>query len=439
MSAMNRKLESLILESRIILDVMQNAVCVKDISGRTLYSNQAYEKMIRRSSTELVAEGQDICVDNVPIGKVVVYHDISDINRLKRELDRVNQKLRKAQTKYTFKDIIGQSSSMLHVIETAKVASMTPATIMLRGESGTGKEIFANAIHNNSPRRNEKFVKINCSSLPEELLESELFGYKEGAFTGALRGGRKGLFQEADKGTLFLDEVGDVSPRMQVKLLRALQEKEIMPVGAVEPVKVDVRIICATNKPLEKMIAEESFREDLYYRLNVFPLHIPPLRERKEDIPYIVAYLLQQYNEFYGRNVESVSKEAVMLLQQEDWNGNVRELENVLSRAFINLEPTVACLEAEAIEQALLGEYRLPRKREPAARVQGAQDAQRVQDAQGVPNGEVSVNLHDAVAETEQRCIEQALKACEGDKNKAAVMLGLPVRTLYYKCKKYGI
>lgn len=442
MSAMNRKLESLILESRIILDVMQNAVCVKDISGRTLYSNQAYEKMIRRSSTELVAEGQDICVDNVPIGKVVVYHDISDINRLKRELDRVNQKLRKAQTKYTFKDIIGQSSSMLHVIETAKVASMTPATIMLRGESGTGKEIFANAIHNNSPRRNEKFVKINCSSLPEELLESELFGYKEGAFTGALRGGRKGLFQEADKGTLFLDEVGDVSPRMQVKLLRALQEKEIMPVGAVEPVKVDVRIICATNKPLEKMIAEESFREDLYYRLNVFPLHIPPLRERKEDIPYIVAYLLQQYNEFYGRNVESVSKEAVMLLQQEDWNGNVRELENVLSRAFINLEPTVACLEAEAIEQALLGEYRLPRKREHAARVQGAQDAQRVQGAQGVqgvPNGEVSVNLHDAVAETEQRCIEQALKACEGDKNKAAVMLGLPVRTLYYKCKKYGI
>lgn len=436
---MNKRLESLILESRAVLDVMQNAVCVKDTSGRTLYSNQAYEKMIRRSSTELVAEGQDICADNVPIGKVVVYHDISDINRLKRELDRVNQKLRKAQTKYTFKDIIGQSSSMLHVIETAKVASMTPATIMLRGESGTGKEIFANAIHNNSPRRNEKFVKINCSSLPEELLESELFGYKEGAFTGALRGGRKGLFQEADKGTLFLDEVGDVSPRMQVKLLRALQEKEIMPVGAVEPVKVDVRIICATNKPLEKMIAEESFREDLYYRLNVFPLHIPPLRERKEDIPYIVAYLLQQYNEFYGRNVESVSKEAVMLLQQEDWNGNVRELENVLSRAFINLEPTVACLEAEAIEQALLGEYRLPRKREPAARVQGAQDAQRVQNAQGVPNGEVSVNLHDAVAETEQRCIEQALKACEGDKNKAAVMLGLPVRTLYYKCKKYGI
>ncbi len=421
---MNQRLEALILQSHMILDVMQNAVCIKDTKGRTLYTNQAYEKMIRRSSTELVADGQDIFENNVPIGKVIVYHDISDVNRLKRELDRVNQKLRKAQTRYTFKDIIGQSACLLHIVETAKVASMTPATIMLRGESGTGKEIFANAIHNNSPRRNEKFVKINCSSLPEELLESELFGYKEGAFTGALRGGRKGLFQEADKGTLFLDEVGDVSPRMQVKLLRALQEKEIMPVGAVEPVKVDVRIICATNKPLEKMIEDGSFREDLYYRLNVFPLHIPPLRERKEDIPFIVEYLLRQYNEFYGRDVKSISREAVSLLQQEDWNGNVRELENVLSRAFINLDPSASCLEAQGIEQALFGEYRVMKKVETPACEKGA---------------ELPVNLHEAVEETEKRCILQAIHAYHGDKNKAAVALGLPIRTLYYKCKKYGI
>ena len=161
---------------------------------------------------------------------------------------------------------------------------MTPATIMIRGESGTGKEIMANAIHNTSKRRNEKFVKINCSAIPEELLESELFGYKEGAFTGARRGGKKGLFQEADGGTLFLDEIGDISPKMQVKILRTLQEREIMPVGSTEAVPVDVRIISATNKNLEEMVSDGQFREDLYYRLNVFPLFIPPLRQRKNDM-----------------------------------------------------------------------------------------------------------------------------------------------------------
>ena len=161
---------------------------------------------------------------------------------------------------------------------------MTPATIMIRGESGIGKEIMANAIHNTSKRRNEKFVKINCSAIPEELLESELFGYKEGAFTGARRGGKKGLFQEADGGTLFLDEIGDISPKMQVKILRTLQEREIMPVGSTEAVPVDVRIISATNKNLEEMVSDGQFREDLYYRLNVFPLFIPPLRQRKNDM-----------------------------------------------------------------------------------------------------------------------------------------------------------
>ena len=161
---------------------------------------------------------------------------------------------------------------------------MTPATIMIRGESGTGKEIMANAIHNTSKRRNEKFVKINCSAIPEELLESELFGYKEGAFTGARRGGKKGLFQEADGGTLFLDEIGDISHKMQVKILRTLQEREIMPVGSTEAVPVDVRIISATNKNLEEMVSDGQFREDLYYRLNVFPLFIPPLRQRKNDM-----------------------------------------------------------------------------------------------------------------------------------------------------------
>ncbi len=298
---------------------------------------------------------------------------------------------------------------------------MTPATIMIRGESGTGKEIFANAIHNSSPRRNEKFVKINCASLPEELLESELFGYCEGAFTGARRGGKKVLFQEADKGTLFLDEIGDVSPRMQVKLLRALQEKEVLPVGSLDVVKVDVRIICATNKPLEDMIEEGTFREDLYYRLNVFPLYIPPLRERKEDIRYIIMYLLNQYNEFYNRNITRIEDEAVILLEKQEWRGNVRELENVISRALINMDVEAESITKNDIDLALNGENKV-------------KHTKNTDDFENLPQ-----DINEAVQLVEKYCIEKAMKKHQGNKNKVAVELGIPLRTLYYKCKKIGI
>ena len=312
---------------------------------------------------------------------------------------------------------------MQEAINIARTAAMTPATIMLRGESGTGKEIFANAIHNTSPRRNEKFVKINCSSIPDELLESELFGYKEGAFTGAQRGGKKGLFQEADKGSLFLDEIGDVSPRMQVKILRALQEKEIMPVGSTESIPIDVRIICATNKPLEKMIEDGEFREDLYYRLNVFPIKIPPLRERKDDIEAISMYLLNQYNDYYGRKVTTIEKDAIKLLKKGDWPGNVRELQNVLSRALINLSEDEEVLTAEDIEASINGEDARPRKPKGYA---------------GVPET-LPTELNAALEQVETVVIKRAIEGAAGDKNKAAVALGIPLRTLYYKCKKLGI
>ena len=269
------ELLKMIESARPVLDATNDAMTITDINGNMLYKNEAYRRMMKRGSTEFVSDRRDIrdCKTlsgnstasnrGESIGNVTIYHDVSEVNRLKRELDRVNQKLRKAEVKYTFKDIIGKNPELLKVIETAKVAAMTPATILIRGESGTGKEIMANAIHNTSKRRNEKFVKINCSSIPEELLESELFGYKEGAFTGARRGGKKGLFQEADGGTLFLDEIGDVSPKMQVKLLRSLQEREIMPVGSTETIPVDVRVISATNKNLEEMVEDGEFREDL--------------------------------------------------------------------------------------------------------------------------------------------------------------------------------
>ena len=219
---MKAELLKMIESARPVLDAANDAMTITDINGSMLYKNEAYRRMMKRGSTEFVSDRRDIrdCKTlsgnstasnwGESIGNVTIYHDVSEVNRLKRELDRVNQKLRKAEVKYTFKDIIGKNPELLKVIETAKVAAMTPATILIRGESGTGKEIMANAIHNTSKRRNEKFVKINCSSIPEELLESELFGYKEGAFTGARRGGKKGLFQEADGGTLFLDEIGDV-------------------------------------------------------------------------------------------------------------------------------------------------------------------------------------------------------------------------------------
>ena len=411
-------------EVKPVLKATSDAICVMDKYGNTIYENPLYEIMLKRGNVEIVSDSKDIYIDGKKAGRVIVYHDISEVNRLRRELDRLNQKLRKVEAKYSFKDIIGENEKMQEAINIARTAAMTPATIMLRGESGTGKEIFANAIHNTSPRRNEKFVKINCSSIPDELLESELFGYKEGAFTGAQRGGKKGLFQEADKGSLFLDEIGDVSPRMQVKILRALQEKEIMPVGSTESIPIDVRIICATNKPLEKMIEDGEFREDLYYRLNVFPIKIPPLRERKDDIEAISMYLLNQYNDYYGRKVTTIEKDAIKLLKKGEWPGNVRELQNVLSRALINLSGDEEVLTAEDIEASINGEDARPRKsRESYA---------------GVPDT-LPTELNAALEQVETVVIKRAIESAAGDKNKAAVALGIPLRTLYYKCKKLGI
>ena len=429
----------MIESARPVLDATNDAMTITDINGNMLYKNEAYRRMMKRGSTEFVSDRRDIrdCKTlsgnstasnrGESIGNVTIYHDVSEVNRLKRELDRVNQKLRKAEVKYTFKDIIGKNPELLKVIETAKVAAMTPATILIRGESGTGKEIMANAIHNTSKRRNEKFVKINCSSIPEELLESELFGYKEGAFTGARRGGKKGLFQEADGGTLFLDEIGDVSPKMQVKLLRSLQEREIMPVGSTETIPVDVRVISATNKNLEEMVEDGEFREDLYYRLNVFPLYIPPLRKRKEDMEAIVLYLLNKYDSFYDRQVTSVDQQAVELLQKKDWPGTIRELENVISRALINLDVQAQNLSVEDIAEALGG-------KEIRRKQTNADSEENEMNLELLPQ-----NLSDALKIVARQLIEKTLTKADGDKNRAAAELQVPLRTLYYKCKTLGI
>jgi len=230
--------------------------------------------------------------------------------------------------------IIGNSFLIRSIIEKLKVISAADSTVMITGESGVGKELFARMIHNLSSRRHHHFVAINAGAIPQNLLESELFGYKKGAFTGAYAD-KKGLFEEGDRGTVFLDEIGELDPAFQVKLLRVIQEGEIRPVGANKSIKVDVRIVAATNRNLKKAVETKEFREDLYYRLNVIPLEIPPLRERKEDIPLLANYFLAKYSERYKKNIQNISDSAMSALIKHSWKGNVRELENVIERGVI--------------------------------------------------------------------------------------------------------
>jgi Nif-specific regulatory protein len=231
-------------------------------------------------------------------------------------------------------DIIGKSRKMEEVYEVIKKVSKSKASVLLRGDSGTGKELVARAIHRNSPRKEGPFVAVSCAALSENLLESELFGHEKGAFTGAISR-KPGKFELADGGTVFLDEVGDISPSLQIKLLRVLQEREFERVGGTKTIKVDVRIIAATNKNLERAIEEGAFRDDLYYRLNVVPIHLPPLRERKDDILLLVDHFLRKYSKEMGKNVMRITPEATDMLLSYDWPGNVRELENVIERAVV--------------------------------------------------------------------------------------------------------
>jgi transcriptional regulator with PAS, ATPase and Fis domain len=351
-------------------------------------------------------------------GSVGVIHDISAIMTLTEELARARKIIRHLKAEYTWDNIVGTSTALQQAKELARRAAETPATVLLRGESGTGKELFAHAIHNASNRRKGQFVRVNCAALPEHLLESELFGYEEGAFTGAARGGKRGLFEEASRGTLFLDEIGDIAVDLQKKLLRVLQEKEIMKIGSTRPVPVDVRIIAATNANLEQRIRNGFFREDLYYRLNVLPITIPPLRSIKEDLPVLARHLLMKLNQEYGRDIERISDDAMRSLQAYHWPGNVRELESVIGRALITMDPAARVIEAEHLpfaghEKTGLG-------------------------TSGPASSPVR-RLGDVIAEAEKAAIERALNETGGNRESAARLLGTAVRNLYYKIKKYGI
>ena len=303
-----------------------------------------------------------------------------------------------------FKDIIGESQPIQDVVELIKNVAPTDTTVLIRGESGTGKELVARAIHAASPRRFMPFVTVNCGALPEGLLESELFGHEQGAFTGA-QFRHKGKFELADGGTLFLDEIGDVSLKTQTDLLRVLQEREITRLGGTKPIKVDFRLIAATNCDLEARVAEKSFREDVYYRLNVFPIVLPSLKARSGDIPMLAGYFLQKYARKMNRPIRGISASAMALLSQHSWPGNVRELENSIERAVI------FCKGDE-----LLPEH-LPIHRSAASEA-----------SSGLPLSEVE-KIH----------IQRVLAETGGNISKSARVLGIDRATLYNKIKRYGL
>lgn len=289
------------------------------VNARAEIFSSGGERIPIRISTALLEGGAGQVV-----GGVETFQDLRAVEQLRKELT----------ARYTFEDIVGRASAMRRLFDLVPDIAASSSTVLIEGESGTGKELFARAIHNLSPRRKERFVAVNCAALPDTLLESELFGYKAGAFTDARRD-KLGRFALADGGTIFLDEIGDVSPALQVRLLRVLQDRMIEPLGAVEPVKVDVRVIAATNRNLWELVQQGKFREDLYYRIRVIHLRLPPLRQRREDIPLLVERFIDKFNRLQDKDIAGVSEEVMARLMEYDFPGNVRELENVIEHAFV--------------------------------------------------------------------------------------------------------
>ncbi|MDP9740191.1 UNVERIFIED_ORG: PAS domain S-box-containing protein [Bacillus sp. B2I3] len=368
---------------------------------------------------EVIVNVAPIIVDGCLKGSVGVIHDVSEIQALTHELNRARQIIRTLQAKYSFDDIIGASEEMKLPIEQAKLSARTPATVLLRGESGTGKELFAHAIHNASDRKFNKFVRVNCAAISESLLESELFGYDEGAFTGASRGGKVGFFEEANQGSIFLDEIGELPANIQAKLLRVLQEKEIVRVGGTKPIPINVRVIAATNINLEQAIANGSFREDLYFRLNRMPIFIAPLRKRKEDLRELAEHLINKINQEYGRSIEGITAAAIHKMQIYNWPGNVRELENILGRAIIFMKLNETIIDIHHIPDFI---EELPLKQEKLLMK---------------PSGYVSGKpLSEIIDQYEAEIIEQAFHTHKGNKTLTAKALGISVRNLYYKMEK---
>ena len=334
----------------------------------------------------------------------------------KLRLEEENRRLKaEFRSRHGLERILGVSPAMTALFELVKALAPTSSTVLITGESGTGKELVAKAIHTLSPRKDAPFVSVNCGALTESLLESELFGHVKGAFTDAHQT-KKGLFEAAHRGTLFLDEVGETSPAMQVKLLRALQDRKVRRVGGTDEIDVDVRVLAATNRPLEGLVRERLFREDLYYRLNVLPVQLPPLRDRRDDIPILAEHFLERFAREMGKNVTRISSEAMARLAGHDWPGNVRELENVIERA-VALETTPTIL-VERLPPALGG--RQPSPSEPVE----------------IP---ADFDLDRHLRELEAQFVRQALARTGGDRGETCRLLGVSPRSLRYLIQKHGL
>jgi PAS domain S-box-containing protein len=440
-----------------IIDSLSDAVSVVDEKGIGIMVNRAYtritgmteEQVLKKPATVDIAEGEsvhmrvlqtgkpikgvrmkvgplrrDVIVSCAPLiikgqlkGSVGVIQDISELRRVMDELERTRLLVRKLEASYTFDDIIGNSEEIKNTIERAKQAAATPACVLLRGECGTGKELFAHAIHYASDRIEKPFIRVNCASLTDTLLESELFGYADGAFTGAKKGGRKGYFEEASGGTLFLDEIGAMSLEAQGRLLRAIQEGEIIRVGESRTRRIDVRVIAATNADLEKLVEKEHFRKDLYYRLNVFPIYLPPLREIKSDIPMLANNFLAHYAREYGRIGVEIAPPVYRRLKEYDWPGNMRELQNVIARALINLDREENVIEVRHLMM-------------PFAGAKGLYETDSVH---------LEGTLKDMYSAWEKEVLLKMLQQTEGNKAETARRLNISIRNLYNKLHQHKL
>lgn len=449
------------LQLRLILGNLHEAVCVINTSGIVTFWNASSEKLYGIKTKEIVGshiekffpnalllralkerrtfenlkhrpkDESDVIISAIPliykgelIGAVSTDRDLNEITNLYMELDRektkveiLKQQMKEiTQNKYFFGKIIGKSKALIDAMTIAKQVARTDASVLITGESGTGKEVFSRAIHQESDRKGD-FIPVNCSAIPSNLLESELFGYVEGAFTGAYKKGRAGKFELANGGTLFLDEIGDMPLLMQAKLLRVLQDGIVYRVGSGKPIKVDARIIAATNKDLYQLMEEGKFREDLYYRLNVVSIKIPPLRERKEDIPELINDFIAEFSEKNNKKDIQISPEAMKILSDYHWKGNIRELKNTIERLVILSKDHI--IESKDIPAEIISSMNIS----PFI-------------ALDIDN---SFDLKKAVENFEKNIIIDALATVKGNKAQAAELLNIKRSTLYYKLDLYNL